>query len=326
MENNINEDQPISVPDQETPIQVQEIPSEEVIPEKTREKPKGKKVIIVFLILLVLISIAVVAYVFIIKPKSKNVEPVVTDKNISSTTSAVPQNNTVTTESPFGKLTEEICNNMECLIEAVKKCEPVTVTISYSNESNQLLLSMKIFNEMVFSGKTIYEVKNTDEKNICSISISTPVAVAKFTEESEKELMDLGATEKDIADSLKPINDSLSLIEVAQSKKVCTGKGNELAELLSDSQKENLKVEVTNGEILYTTLSGKSIKCYIQSPPKQKANSGLQITADECESKSGLRRFVVDGEEACYVGETDLGRVIFDNISTAPNLQCCVSN
>ncbi len=354
MENNLNtidQDQPVTLPMQETPAQVQEIPPEETSTQfeetstqfqemplegttsiETEKKPKGKKIIIIFLILLLLISIATVAYIFIIKPKFEKVEPVITDKNIPSTTSAVPQNDTVSTESPFGKLTNADsennsgCNNMECLIEAVKKCEPMTVTISYTNKSNQLLLSMKIFNEMVFSGKTIYEVKNTNEENMCSISISTPVAVAKFSDESKKELIDLGSTEEDIADLLKTINDSLSLIEVAQSKKICSGKSDELAELLSDSQKGNLNVEVTNGEILYKTISGKPIKCYIQEPPKQRANTVNQITSEECEAKSGNVRFVEEGGEACYVGETDLGKIFYKNGTMTPSTQCCVSN
>lgn len=347
MENNltnVNQDQPAILPTQETPAQIQEISTKEApthvqdistketAPVETKEKTKGKKMISVFLILLILIFIATAAYVFIIKPKSEKAETVITDKNIPSTNSVVTQSDNVSTESPFGKLTNGDsennldCNNMECLIEAVKKCEPMTVTISYTNESNQLLLSMKIFNEMVFSGKTIYEVKNTNEENMCSISISTPVAVAKFSDESKKELIDLGSTEEDIADLLKTINDSLSLIEVAQSKKICSGKSDELAELLSDSQKGSLNLEVTNGEILYKTTSGKPIKCYIQEPPKQRANSGVQVTVEECEAKSGNVRFTEDSGEACYIGEKDLGKILYKNGTVTPSTQCCVSN
>jgi len=308
----------------------QEITSQDVTPTEVKNKPKFKKIFIILISFLTILFIGVFAYVFINKNKSEEVKT--PPNNVPVTNTTTPVETTVLDESPFGKLTDENfdnnsgCNNMQCLIDAVKNCDPITATISYSNESNQLLLSMKIFNEMVFSGRTIYEVKNTNEEEVCSMSISTPVAVAKLSEEGKKELIELGATEQDMLDLLKPINDSLSLIEVAHSKKVCTGNKSELVELLSDSQKENLNVEVTNGEILYTTLSGKSIKCYIQEPPKQKANTKIQITAEECENKSGLRRFVVVGEEACYVGETDLGRVILENTSTTPVLQCCVAN
>ncbi len=333
--NNINEEQPVTSPIQETPIQTQDMPPIETTPVETKEKSNSKKVIIVFLILLFLISLAAAAYIFIIKPKSKNVEPVVTDKNIPATNNIVPQNDNVSTESPFGKLTDANssnnsgCNNMECLIEAVKNCQPTTITITYSDKPNNLLGAFGISEDVVFSGKTVYEIKNPDGGNICSLYTSNPSSSASFSEESKKKLIELGSTEEQISELLKTVNYSLNLIEVRQSKTLCTGDRSIIVEFLADSEKGNVGVETESSNLgasksTYTTSSGKKLECITELPPKLKANTNTQITSQECETKSGNVRYMEESGEACYVGETDLGKIVNKNVTMTPSMQCCV--
>jgi hypothetical protein len=317
MDSNLNEQQPIPIPNQE-------IPTPNTSPTPKENKPKIKKVIIILTILLFIITAGTLIYVFFVKDVIKKVETSLKDKNVSITNGDTTQKEPVSTESAFGKLAGKTsdnyseCDNPQCLIEAAENCEPVKVTVSYSGLSNPLAEGV------VFSGQAVYEIVKTDEDRICSLYMSNPVSTIDFTEEFRQEMIAEGATDEEIIEGVKYLNEGMDSNILTQVKNICTADGNLIAEFLSDYVEDNTSAESTPEGIVYTTSSGKILECVTELPPRQMANTTSQITSEGCMAKNGYPMFVEENGEACFVGGTDLGRIVDDNITVNPAQQCCL--
>ena len=106
------------------------------------------------------------------------------------------------------------------------------------------------------SGQSIYEIRKSDEENLCSIYISHPSLTLNFTEDYKKELLAQGLTEQDINSQLEVMNDSLSSEEVTQSKEICIASGNVIAEFLRDLGGGNIntKTDIDERNRLYNII------------------------------------------------------------------------
>lgn len=264
MENNINEEQPIPLSNQEEPIQ-------DPTPVEVKSKPKIKKVLIILLAFLLLIFVGVVAYL-LIKPKSA--KPVDNNNTATENNTEITEEEPFLDDSPFAQLVGDNpsnnsgCDNYTCLISAAQNCEQIVATISYTDVPNPIVEALDMPDIFLTSGQSVYEIKKKDEENLCSIYISHPSLTLTFTEDYKKELSAQGLTEQDINSQLEMMNDSLNSEEVTQSKEICTAGGNVIAEFLRDMEKGNLNIEANTGtrETVYTTSSGNILKCVTYLP------------------------------------------------------------
>ncbi len=236
-----------------------------------KSKPKIKKVLIILLAFLLLIFVGIVAY-FLIKPKSA--KPVDNSNTATENNAEITEEEPFLEESPFAQLVDEKssnnsgCDDYNCLISAAQNCEPITATISYTNVLNPILEILEMPDAFLTSGQSIYEIRKSDEENLCSIYISHPSLTLNFTEDYKKELLAQGLTEQDINSQLEVMNDSLSSEEVTQSKEICIASGNVIAEFLRDLGGGNIntKTDIGTRETVYTTSSGNILKCVTQLP------------------------------------------------------------
>jgi hypothetical protein len=260
VENNINEEQPVPLPDQEEPAQ--DLPSVEI-----KSKPNIKKILVILLAFLLLISIGISAYP-IIRPISA--KPVDNDNTATENNTEIIEEEPFLEESPFAQFVGEKtsnnsgCDNYDCLISAAQNCEPTTAIISYTNKPNPMFERIYMPDTILTSGQTVYEIKKSDEGNLCSIHTTYLSFTVSFTDTYRDEMLSQGLTEQEINSELEMINDSINLEGLAQTKEVCTASGSVIAEFLRDSRNGNIIVETDMFKIVYTTLSGNRLECITQ--------------------------------------------------------------
>ena len=264
------------------------------------QKKSGKKLIIIIVLVLILLAGGALAYWKFVLQKQSNVVQ-----------------GSGQTQTPVA------CDNYDCLISAASKCQPISVSVSYSN------MPLPLLSEMYISGQANYKIEKSSGVNDCVLTISYPVRSITISEKGRKDALAQGATDAQINAQLQVMNDSMKSAAVAQQQTRCPSNASVISIYLNDAKNGNYKIEssgtLTDQTTTYTTSSGQKLECEVIQPVGQPANTSTTISATECVAKKGTVTQVSDAGTACYKDQTDLGTIIGSLKLNDKYPQCCVS-
>jgi len=166
------------------------------------------------------------------------------------------------TNNDLNKITESAnttCDNYQCLITAASVCQPILVTISYTD------IPFPLNPDMSASGQTKYEIKKASGLNDCILIFSSPIAVLSVSDEGRQAALNNGMTDNQINDQLQTMNNSLK--SVSDVKTTCQSNASIISEYLTDAKNGNTKVEgkvnSAGQTTTYTTSSGQKLACTV---------------------------------------------------------------
>jgi len=147
-----------------------------------------------------------------------------------------------------------ICNNYECLISAASKCQPISVTISYT-------MPFLFDPNITQSGKTLFKIQKATGVNDCVLTFSSPTTVFSISAAGRKAASSKGSTDTQINAQLQTMNDSAKSTSGIQS--ICSSKAGIIAAYLTDAKNLKLKTKSNGQTTTYTTSSGHELVCKI---------------------------------------------------------------
>lgn len=169
---------------------------------------------------------------------------------IEAATTTTESNSATTTAV---EATSSPCADYQCLIAAALKCQPISVTVSYTNQPNPIIPGG------LDSGQAKYAIAGAGAP-LCKLTFSNPVNVVTLSSTGEKAALRSGLTEAQITQRLQMANESFELAADMQS--TCFGTANVIAAFLTGTEKGTVNVESNGKSSTYTTPSGK-LSCAI---------------------------------------------------------------
>ena len=156
--------------------------------------------------------------------------------------------------------TNTTCDNYQCLISAASQCQPISVTISYSD------VPFPLDPNISMSGQTYYEIKKSSGANDCLFSFSSPVTIFSISDKGQKNALAKGITNAQITAQLQTMNDSLK--STAGTKTTCRSNASIISDYLKDLGSGNAKTEahitMEQTTITYTASTGQKLICTTQ--------------------------------------------------------------
>ncbi len=188
---------------------------------------------------------------------------------------AVPPPVVVPAEVPVVPIVQPVAancdGNMDCLIAAAAKCEPISGVVSYSN------LPFPFFKGLDMSGTTKYEIKSSQDPKSCTLVYSVLSSSFSVSDINRKKILaeEKGSTNADIDAQLKTMNDgSLETINIPTT---CVSNSSALSSYLVDLKKQtsgqpvdlkfstSFKMSSNVSETTITTSSGQKLICTMLS-------------------------------------------------------------
>ena len=293
---------------------------------------KGFSSFVVLIIALAAVIIGCIAYVqFVYLPKMAGQSDIVLQSTPSSTALSPAQSTTTTivqtTTKPVSTSAVPsitTCDNYKCLITAASQCQPISVTVSYSN------MPFPGDSDASESGQIIYKIQKSSGTDNCTLISSSPVTVVSMSQKGRAAALAQGMTDAQITAQLQTINNSLKSEVATQSKSTCIGNVNSISSYLTDMENKDLNAEVqaglTGATATYTTSSGQKLVCTFTLPAGQLPNTSTTITNAECIAQNGKPTEIAeDTGTACFKNQTDLGTVTDGIKVNSKYPQCCVS-
>ena len=188
-------------------------------------------------------------------------------------------------------MSEEVCDNYDCLISAASQCQPISVIVSYSEKPTLILP----FPDYSVSGQIKYEIKKSSGVNDCILTFSPVASTLSISEEGRKNLLAQGMTDDQIDASSQMMNENLELADEEQT--TCQSDANIITAFLTDEKKlttvtnleeemgsYNVKVQIEGSllsaskskTVTYTLSSGQELICTV-TIPLQPANTAVTI-------------------------------------------------
>ncbi|MDD5721161.1 MAG: hypothetical protein PHT16_01790 [Candidatus Pacebacteria bacterium] len=226
--------------------------------------------------------------------------------------------------TPQAETANTVCDNYQCLIAAASKCQPISVTISYSG------VPFPLDPNVSMSGQNKYEIKKSSGMNDCSLTFSYLAVHFSISDKGRKaELASGKITDAQINAQLQTMNDSFK--STAGMQTTCLSSTNAIVDYLTDAM-TNMKngsfsFDVSSdlkGNTTYTTKSGQKLVC-TDTSPKQPANTSVTITYAKCVAQKGSSKAITDAGTACLENQIDLGTIVGNVKLNGKYPQCCVS-
>ena len=241
----------------------------------------------------------------------------------TTTENSAPITNTENTiNNSQAETTATICDNYQCLIAVASECQPISVTISYSE------IPFPLDPNISMSGQKQYEIKKSSGANNCTLIFSSPVASFSISDQGRKAELALGKiTNAQIDAQLQAMNDSTK--SAAGMQTTCSSSTSTISSYLTDAMTNMKNGSLTvdfksdlNGHTTYTTTSGQKLVC-TDTSPKQSANTSVKITDEKCATQKGFATAITDAGTACFENQVDLGTIIGNMKMNGKYPQCC---